>query len=201
MSSGGGGSATMTNPCPLCGGAELRICRGDYRFDPPPNIPGGPLIVKDATWEECPSCGEVLLPPELSNELENLRYDRLGLLRPDAIKVVRENTGLSQTEMAAFVGVGDKTYTRWESGRSLQNKSSDNLIRLAADFPEVFAQLEAQRDPLRQEQVADYLDSLADRKGESELAMAAHGAELDLALIKELRDRLRVLAEKRKQKP
>lgn len=191
----------MTNPCPLCGKAELQTRTGDYSFDPPPGIPGGPMRVEDATWEVCPACGETILPPELGNELENIRYDRLGLLRPEAIRAVRERSGLSQADMAALVGVGDKTYTRWESGRSLQNKSSDNLIRLAADFPEVFAQLEAQRDPRRQQRIADYLDSLADRKGGNELAMAAHGAEIDLALVEELRERLRLLAEKRKPGP
>ncbi len=41
--------------------------------------------------------------------------------------------------MAERLGVGEKTYTRWESGRSIQNKSSDNLIRLMDRSPEQFA--------------------------------------------------------------
>lgn len=100
--------------------------------------------------------------------------------------------------MALFVGAGEKTYCRWEAGRSLQNRTSDNLIRLADQFPELFAQLEAQRDVHRRERVDAYLASLGELKGQSDLAMAAHGIELDAALAAELRQRLRAIAEGRK---
>jgi putative zinc finger/helix-turn-helix YgiT family protein len=183
--------------CPLCGAQALVPHEGTYKMYPPDNIPGGPLTVPGAQWEACTACGEEILPATLLAELEAQRVERLGYLRPDQIRAVRERAGLTQTEMAAFVGVGEKTYCRWEAGRSLQNLSSDNLIRLADRVPEVFAQLAAQRDPGRQVVIDDYLESLADDKGDNDLAMAAHGAELDVALAAQLRERLQALASQR----
>lgn len=185
--------------CPLCGAQSLVPHEGTYKLYPPDNIPGGPLIVPAAQWEACTACGEEILPAALLAELEALRIERLGYLRPDQIRAVRERAGLTQTEMAVFVGVGEKTYCRWEAGRSLQNLSSDNLIRLADRVPEVFAQLTAQRDPGRQAVIDAYLDGLAVDKGGSDLAMAAHGAELDAALAAQLRERLQVLAAQRSE--
>lgn len=188
----------MTNACPLCGAAVLEEREGEFQMEAPPGVQGGKMIVPNAAWSECPNCHERFLPPPLIEALDALRYARLGLLRPEAILAVRVRAGLSQTEMASFVGVGEKTYARWESGRSIQNKSSDNLIRLADQFPGLFPQLEAQRDPHRQDRIADYLKSLGEHKGANELALAAHGAEIDSALAEELRCRLRLLARSRK---
>ncbi|MBK8164459.1 MAG: type II toxin-antitoxin system MqsA family antitoxin [bacterium] len=185
--------------CPLCGAQSLVPHEGTYKMYPPQNIPGGPLTVPAAQWETCTACGEEILPAALLAELETLRIERLGYLRPDQIRAVRERAGLTQTEMAVFVGVGEKTYCRWEAGRSLQNLSSDNLIRLADRVPEVFAQLTAQRDPGRQAVIDAYLDGLAADKGGSDLAMAAHGAELDATLAAQLRERLQALASQRSE--
>ena len=133
----------MAERCPNCGAESLETRQGEYRFTPPANIPGGEIIVPVAEWQQCTSCDEQILGPELEAGLEDHRYKRLGLLRPEEIKRVRQRAGLTQTDMAQFVGVGEKTYTRWECGRSLQNRSSDNLIRLANRYPELFIQLEA----------------------------------------------------------
>lgn len=185
--------------CPICGVESLEARRGDFRFDPPANMPGGQIVVPDTEWEECASCGEQILGAHLEAALEDQRYMRLGLLRPEGIKEVRKRAGLTQTEMAQFVGVGEKTYTRWESGRSLQNRSNDNLIRLADEHPELFLQLEAQRDPGRQKLIFDYLQGLQQHKGTNRYAMAAHGGELDPSLGKVLRERLLKIAEGRKK--
>ncbi|MBK7190582.1 MAG: type II toxin-antitoxin system MqsA family antitoxin [bacterium] len=189
----------MTEPqCPLCGAPALIHHEGQYKMYPPPNIPGGPFTVANAKWEACAACNEEILPAALLAELEAQRIERLGYLRPDEIRAVRERAGLTQTEMALFVGVGEKTYCRWEAGRSLQNLSSDNLIRLADRVPEAFAQLSVQRDPQRQAVIDDYLAGLGNQEGCSELALAAHGAELDVTLADALRLRLRILASKGK---
>ena len=184
--------------CPLCGEVTMQKVCGTFRMDPPQNIPGGAIEIPDATWEECSACEELILSAELEGQLDEVRYHRLGLLRPTEIMAVRERAGLSQTAMAQFVGAGEKTYNRWESGRSIQNKSSDNLIRLADQFPELFIQLEAQRDPQRQERISTYVRGLFDTTGANNLAIAAHGAEFDLTLAEELRHRLRLFASKGK---
>ena len=177
----------MAAKCPICGAESLATRRGEFRFTPPANIPGGDIVVPEAEWEECASCGEQILGPELEEALEDQRYKRVGLLRPEEIKEVRERAGLTQTQMAQFLGVGEKTYTRWESGRSLQNRSSDNLIRLSDRHPEL--------DKL----ICQYLQDLQEHKGANHCAMAAHGAELDASLGEMLRERLQRIAERKKK--
>ena len=186
----------MATKCPTCGNQTLESLHGEFQLDPPANIPGGVMLVQDAEWLECSTCDERILSPALSQAIELIRYDRLGLLRSAKIKAVREKTGLSQQAMAFWLGVGEKTYTRWESGRSLHNKSSDNLIRLFDQNPEALARFEAQRKPERVEVIRGYFSSLAEQKGEHKVGMAAHDAEIDPVLAERLRELLKALADK-----
>lgn len=180
----------MSKACPICGGKSMLNKIGEYHFEPPQNIPGGRMIIKDTSWEECGECGEKILSADLEAKLEKERYKRLGLLLPEEIRKIRKRTNLTQSQVAKILGVGEKTYTRWEAGRSLQNKSSDNLIRLMDEDPELFVQLEAERNPERNEQISEYINALGNLKGKNELAVAAHGGELDNSTAKALRDQL-----------
>jgi len=87
--------AMNQTPCPLCGKNSLTEKHGEYRFEPPEAIPGGAIVVTDATWYECGACHEQVVPPALESAIERERYRRLGLLTPEEIKAVRERTGLS----------------------------------------------------------------------------------------------------------
>jgi len=171
---------------------------GTYRFEPPANIPGGPFSLPNATWMECENCGEQMIPAELNRRIEELSIQRQGLLLPAKIKSIREKLGLTQTAMAERLGVGEKTYTRWESGRSIQNKSSDNLIRLMDRAPEQFAAIEAQRSPERSMMISDYFSKLGQYEGQSQLAMAAHNADLDPESAERIREALRSAAKQQK---
>ena len=166
---------------------------GEFQFVPPENIPGGMMVIPDTEWLECDSCGERILSAELSQAIEGLRYERLGMLTPEEIKAVRERTGLSQEEMSSLVGVGAKTYTRWESGRSIQNKSSDNLIRLVDMNRGLFHQLEAQRGVDRRQRVAAYVRGLGARPDQGKQAIAAHGGEVDPEIGEALLSKIRAI--------
>ena len=189
----------MASKCPVCGKAALEKRQGEFHFTPPPEVPGGEIVIADAAWEECGACGEQMLPPALGEALLAERYRRLGLLSPGEIAEIRERLGLTQVAMAEFLGVGEKTYARWESGRSIHNISSDNLIRLVAQNPELFPQLKAERDPDRQRLIAEFIHSLPQLKGGSSLALAAHGGELDPAIAEALRKRLLEIVKSRKK--
>ena len=78
----------------------------------------------------CQQCGEEILPYALNKAIDLEATKRQGLLTPEEIRQVRQRTGLSAVDMAYLLGVGDKTYTRWETGKSIQNKGNDTLIRL-----------------------------------------------------------------------
>lgn len=184
-----------TKGCPLCGEGTLQKQQGSYSFEPPVNIPGGIITVNDAEWFACDSCGEEIIPDTLSKSLDAVRNQRLGLLSPEQIRAVRQRTGLTAVDMAHLLGVGEKTYTRWENGKSLQNKSNDTLIRLIDKNVEPFALVDAERDPNREAVVASYVQNLEHVKGSNKLAMAAHGGELSLEARQVLRDRLQEIIE------
>lgn len=180
----------MSEKCPICGCQTLETKTGDFQFEPPPQIPGGTIIIKNTSWEECTTCSESILSLELEQSIEQERYRRLGLLSPQEIQKIRERVGLSQTHMAQFLGIGEKTYTRWESGKSLHNKSSDNLIRLVEQNPELFEQIEAQRDLHRNKLIGEYIRSLEETKGKKKQAIAAHCGELEPHQLQNLRKQL-----------
>ena len=64
--------------CPLCGEATLQDMHGEFRFEPPANIPGGAIVIPNASWRHCCSCGENIIPHELDNAIDGERNRRLG---------------------------------------------------------------------------------------------------------------------------
>jgi len=179
--------------CAVCGKGELAEKHGTFVFEWPTDFPGESSRFDDATWWVCGSCGEEELPPELVARIEAERYRLEGLLSPLEVQDVRKRVGLSQREMAKLLGVGEKTYTRWELGLSAQTKSMDNLIRLADQNPEVLLQIEARRNPQRRGEIRKYFAGLPEAKAGSAFALAAHGGELDEKAAQSLRARLRKL--------
>ena len=177
--------------CPLCGSVTLEHKSGEYRFEPPQDVPGGTMIIPHVTWDACSNCGEEILPDELTKALEAEQYRRLGLLTPAEIRRVRQKTGLSAVEMANCLGVGEKSYTRWENGGSFQNKSNDTLIRLLDKNAEAFVIVDAERSPDRDRLLAKYVADLRNSKGQRQYAMAAHGGDIGVANTESLRKRLR----------
>ena len=164
----------MAEKCPICGEIALTERAGTYNFVPPPNIPGGPIVIANAKWEECTSCKEQILSSELEQSLENERYKRLGLLTPKEILQIRKRVGLSQIEMAQILDIGEKTYARWESGHSLHNKSMYQYFQNM-----LVEQVEAERRSDQTERVKQYIEKLPEMKGQNEFAIAAHGDELN----------------------
>lgn len=65
----------MPKLCYDCGN-ELVLKEGTYHFEPPPNIPGGTMIIPNSVWFECNVCGEHLLPHVLDNKLQELAIER-----------------------------------------------------------------------------------------------------------------------------
>jgi putative zinc finger/helix-turn-helix YgiT family protein len=183
--------------CPVCGETALVEMTGEYRFEPPPNIHGGEIVIRDTAWQHCESCGEDILSNELEAAIDRERYRRLGLLKPEEIRHVREKTGLSAVDMSHLLGVGEKTYTRWENGRSLQTKASDTLIRLIDRNAEMFALVDAEREPERDSLISRYFDDLEHLKGRNRIAMAAHGADMSTEAWEAVRNCLSAIRRER----
>ena len=79
----------------MCGEVALMIKQGEFRFDPPPNIPGGVFVVQNATWRECDACHEQIIPHELDQALDREHERRQKTLVPNEVRRAPDKAGLS----------------------------------------------------------------------------------------------------------
>lgn len=91
--------------------------------------------------------------------------------------------------MAAFLGIGNKTYCRWENGTSIQTKSMDTLIRCATR--DKLSELQRKE---RVKQAVDYLARLREKRlnesKEQQMKFAAHSKDASCLEITKLGQKL-----------
>lgn len=84
----------------------------------------------------CTKCGAISIPWDRIGDhgrLVDATYRRLaGILTAEEIREARQRLGMSQREFAEYLGVGEASVKRWETG-VLPDKSSSDLIRLKTD--------------------------------------------------------------------
>ena len=67
--------------------------------------------------------------------------DRLGLLPPEDLRVVRVKYGLSEAEMERLIAEAPGAWGRWERGKALPGKATDTLVREMATNPDLVRSL------------------------------------------------------------
>lgn len=79
-------------------------------------------VTRDATT------GETLLTPEAHEKIEQIQARHLGLISATELKAIRKRLGLTQKQLGDLIQIGEKTYTRWESGRARPSRSLNVLL-------------------------------------------------------------------------
>src|SRR6266852_5704463 len=82
-------------------------------------------------WDE--EIKEWLLTAEAHKILEDTKARRMGLLLPDQFQELRERHDCTQKEMGELFQVGEKSWTRWESGKHRPSRSISLLVRALYD--------------------------------------------------------------------
>ena len=143
------------------------------------------VIVKNLKHEKCPVCNEEYLDSKALDRVQEEKYRALNLLTPDQLKTLRKNLNLTQTDMAGLLGVGEKSYFRWENGLSIQSRSIDKYIKLVYENPANVRHLkELQEQPKTKDYEKDnlekYFDSLVSIESEESdlIGQVAHGATI-----------------------
>jgi DNA-binding transcriptional regulator YiaG len=94
-----------------------------------------------------PGTGDVYLGGEALRMLDKVKARRMGVLLPHEIKDLRGQFSLSQREMSALLGIGEKTCTRWETGRERPSQSLNRLLVAMWEGRLNLASLRAMRQP------------------------------------------------------
>lgn len=72
--------------------------------------------------------GETLLTPEAHDKIEQTQARHMGLISPAELKMIRQRFGLTQRQLGNLLQVGEKSYTRWETGRARPSRSLNVLL-------------------------------------------------------------------------
>lgn len=81
-------------------------------------------------WDE--ALGEWLITTEGDLMLENTKARHMGLMLPTELAGLRRRLRMTQAQMGELLCIGEKTWTRWESGRQRPSQSLNLLIRALA---------------------------------------------------------------------
>jgi putative transcriptional regulator len=140
--------------CPVCGtGKAKKVERRNY----PGRYNGEAVEVPSIDTFHCAGCGEDFLTPEqaraMSIAVKNEVRKKLGLLSPERIAAIREKAGLTQAQLEQRLGLGPKVVVRWESGKVIQGKAADTVLRLLEREPELVKDLqEIERQRCKQQE-------------------------------------------------
>lgn len=74
--------------------------------------------------------GEDFLTAESSELIERTRARHMGFLHGKDIRDLRTRLGLTQDGLSALLDCGEKSLSRWESGRGLPSGIVNKLLRL-----------------------------------------------------------------------
>lgn len=192
--------------CPICNVGFLEDIVSDYDTFVKDGIREIRIIVKDLKREKCLHCNEEFLSQEALDRIQVEKYKKLDLLTPEKLKSIREKLDRTQEEMSDLLGVGKKSYFRWENGFSIQNKSIDRYIRLVAENPEnvfLLEKLRRQKEKLyNKEKLAEYFDIIhridVDKKEKVPIGQVGYKAEIPDELKEKVKKVIKKYLEKNK---
>lgn len=101
-----------------------------------PNLDGSGVAfmveVEVSAWQD-PATGELFLDGDALEELDRIKARHLGILAPPDIKRLRLKLGLTQARISQLVQIGEKSWTRWETGKERPSRSINLLLRAMHD--------------------------------------------------------------------
>ena len=74
-----------------------------------------------------------ILTPEAHRLIDDTKAEHMGLLLPSQLKELRQRLHFTQKQMGEIFQVGEKSWTRWESGKHRPTRSMSLLIRALYD--------------------------------------------------------------------
>jgi putative zinc finger/helix-turn-helix YgiT family protein len=134
--------------CPCCGEGILQTMKRDYVA---PIGDEQKLRIPNVEMEICDKCGEEILSLEAAREVDAAIAELTDRLTPEELTAIREEFSVDKTEMSEALGLGGKTYLRWEQGGQYPSRSMGYYLRVLREFPAAFTWLRSRgwRSPNR----------------------------------------------------
>lgn len=124
--------------CPSCEAGKLEEQRLNYTAITADDVK---IIVPNLLVEVCDHCGEIVLSADAADVVDKSIAEQTEQLTPRELERIREDLGVDQTAISEILGLGSKTYHRWEKGNQVPSRSMGYYLRVLATFPEAFAWL------------------------------------------------------------
>jgi len=122
--------------CPCCQQGQFALVQIDHIEQV---ADGDPITVSGVWVERCDHCGEIVFPGETTRFIEAAVAEQTEQLSPRELERIREDLGVAtQDEMSEILGLGLKTFHKWESGRQFPTRSMSYYIRVLAEVPGAF---------------------------------------------------------------
>lgn len=122
------------NLCPKCGSHLIKYVEREEV-----ESKGTKTIERENVWYKCDKC-EIKIGLDEAKDphkvKKRLQLSAKGFLTDVDIKRIRKKLGLNQKEMDEKLGVGEKTFTRYENLSVRQSRAMDNLLRILDEYPE-----------------------------------------------------------------
>jgi len=129
--------------CPICGKGTLKTEVSEFRSTfTDADGKKKDVVVQDVTKHCCDVCGEYILDPLSESRISEAQRRAMGLLGAEELIAFRNGLGKSQEGMSDLLGLGKKTWCRWESNDYFQSEASDRFLRLLMFAPSTVAALE-----------------------------------------------------------
>jgi putative zinc finger/helix-turn-helix YgiT family protein len=125
--------------CPLCNTGKFQLVQTGYTEEVASD---NPIEFLDIWVDRCDHCGEIVFPGDTTRFIESVVADQTEQLTDRELERIREDLGVAtQDEMSDILGLGLKTFHKWESGRQFPTRSMSYYIRVLADVPGAFEYL------------------------------------------------------------
>jgi len=122
--------------CSICGEGKLRRETSDFRAEFKDGSGAAhEVLVPNVSKNVCDKCGDFILDEESENKISAAQRTAMGLLGAHELQAFRKRLGKTQEEMSELLGLGKKTWCRWESNDYFQNESLDRYLRLLIFAP------------------------------------------------------------------
>jgi putative zinc finger/helix-turn-helix YgiT family protein len=120
--------------CPACDSGRLRLVQIDHTEEVASD---NPVEIRGIWVDRCDHCGEIVFPADTTRFIESVVAEQTEQLDPRELEMIREDLGIRrQDEMSEILGLGAKTFHKWESGAQFPTRSMCYYIRVLAEFPD-----------------------------------------------------------------